>query len=409
MAKKTAIFLCSIFFVSLAIRVLFNVYYVGLDIAPQQSVLLATDEGKYHKLAKALLHGEGFGRSAWTPPGFPLMLSGLYRVCGENIAYARLAQTVLSSLTVLLIFFLGLFIYGRGTGFIAASIASVYPFFVFWTGAVITETLFVFLCVAGILSLSYYFKTGKMVWNCCGGLILGYAALTRPVALTLPVFLLFAYYLFFRDWKRTIISVVMWGVMFTAVIAPWTIRNYAIFKEIIPITTQSGMNLLNGINSIVLQDPSKTGELMYKELPEYKKLPIGDEVMMEEQAGAIAKAYYRTLLKEDKGLLLRIEWEKFKHFWALYPQNRGTAAKVISVLSFGGLLPFFIIGLLASRKNKNSYLLFSFILNILCIAMIYFANIRYRFPIEPFYIIYAAYGIVLTWGAWRFSATNNKD
>jgi hypothetical protein len=401
MVKKTGMFLCVLFLASLIIRVAFNVYYVGLQAAPGTSVLRASDEGKYHDRAVALARGEGFGGSAHTPPGLPIMLGGIYKMFGENIAFARLAQTLLSSLMVIFLFFIARFVFGERTGFVAASIASIYPFFVFWTGAVITETLFVFLCAAGVLSVLCYLRKGKVAWNVLGGLILGYAALTRPVGLTMPVFVFFSYGLFFRDIKKAVTGILIFSALFAMVILPWTLRNYVVFKKIVPVATGSGVNLLNGMNSVVLNDPRQVGEILYKGLPEYLNLEQGDEVTQDRQAGAIARAYYRVALEENPRVFLRIEWEKFKDFWAIFPKYRGTGAKIISLMSFGLLLPFFIVGLCASMNNKITYLLFFFIFNIFFIGMVYYANIRYRFPIEPFYIVYAAYGMVKAEGLVR--------
>jgi hypothetical protein len=406
MVKKTGMLLCMLFFASLIIRLAFNVYCVGLQTAPGTSVLRASDEGKYHDRAVALARGEGFGNSAHTPPGLPIMLSGIYKVFGENIAFARLIQTLLSSLMVIFLFFIARFVFGERAGFVAASIASIYPFFVFWTGAVITETLFVFLCVAGVLSVLCYLRKDKGAWNVLGGLIFGYAALTRPVVLTMPVFIFLSYLLYFRNIKKAVMSILVFVVLFAAVILPWTIRNYIVFKKIVPIATISGVSLLNGMNSIILNDPSEVGEIVYKDLPEYLNLAQADEVTTDRQAGKIARAYYRAVIDQDPRLLLRIEWEKFKDFWAVSPKYRGTGAKIISLMSFGVLLPFFIVGLCTSMNNKAAYLLFFFIFNIFCIGMIYYANIRYRFPMEPFYIVYASYGIVKFAGS--ISSFGNK-
>jgi hypothetical protein len=309
---------------------------------------------------------------------------------------------------VIFLFFIARLVFGEKTGLIAASIASIYPFFVFWTGAVITETLFVFLYAVGALSVLYYLRKGKVVWNILGGLIFGYAALTRPVGLTMPVFVFFSFWLFSRDIKKAVTGILIFSAFFAMVILPWTLRNYVVFKKVIPVATGSGVNLLNGINSVVLNDPRQVGEVLYKGLPEYLNLEQTDEATKDRQAGAIARAYYRTVMKENPRLLLRIEWEKFKDFWAIFPKYRGTGAKIISLMSFGVLLPFFIVGLCTSMNNKITYLLFFFIFNTFCIGMVYYANIRYRFPMEPFYVIYAAYGIVKLEGLVR-SFRNEKQ
>jgi hypothetical protein len=78
------------------------------------------------------------------------------------------------------------------------------------------------------------------------GVVFGIAALTKTQALLLPAVL--AIPLFkcgIRPWLRT---VVLTGLVMTAAILPWTIRNYLVFGAFVPVSTNGGYTLLTGNN-----------------------------------------------------------------------------------------------------------------------------------------------------------------
>jgi hypothetical protein len=98
-------------------------------------------------------------------------------------------------------------------------------------------------------------------------------------------------------------------------------------------------------------------------------------------------------------------FSEFFHFWKLYPdrvttKNEFTDWKMtfISVVSFGPILLLGFIGVITSfsRWQKTSLL----ILTIMSFALGYsffHPQVRYRIPIEPYLIIFAAYGFYVMW------------
>ncbi|HOL22878.1 MAG TPA: hypothetical protein PLQ41_08530, partial [bacterium] len=86
---------------------------------------------------------------------------------------------------------------------------------------------------------------------------------------------------------------------------------------------------------------------------------------------------------------------KFKRFWNVIP-NASEFTKpiyrIVSVFSFGIMLPFFILGFFITLKNKKMWFIHSLIILFTVFHIIFLSSIRYRVPIEPFYIIIAVYG-----------------
>ena len=117
------------------------------DPAPQ----LAGDALWYHASAVSLAAGEGYVHyftrqptAAW-PPGYPLMLAGLYLMVGPSILAAKLLNVALAAGSVLLTYLIACELRRPVAGLLAAAILAVFPGWVLFAPLVLSEALFVFL------------------------------------------------------------------------------------------------------------------------------------------------------------------------------------------------------------------------------------------------------------------------
>jgi hypothetical protein len=115
------------------------------------------DQVSYDSLAQRVLggHGFSFGEKHWpaTPADAPtahwsflytLYLSGVYALFGPNALPARLIQAVLAGvLQTWLMWRLGKRVFGPTAGLLAAAFSAVYIYFVYYAGALITETFYI--------------------------------------------------------------------------------------------------------------------------------------------------------------------------------------------------------------------------------------------------------------------------
>ena len=140
--KRVIIILAAIFLLSLAIRTYFA---LTCDAIPDYS-----DMARYSEEALK----RGFPTSL--PPGYPLFLRVIYAIFGAyNYTAVFVIQGIISSLTVLLIYWVGDRIRSATTGLIAAGVSAVYPNFIVYNLTTLTETigvLFVMLLLAAIVS-----------------------------------------------------------------------------------------------------------------------------------------------------------------------------------------------------------------------------------------------------------------
>lgn len=129
--------------------------------APELNVERQSETRKrlYDKRAKALRRARGSKEKrahaaalekpqVTPPPGYPLFLKSIYGIFGTaNYTAVFLVQAVLSTLSVLGIWFVASRTGGRAAGLVAAAIAAVYPNFVIYNLTTLTEAVGVFMVV----------------------------------------------------------------------------------------------------------------------------------------------------------------------------------------------------------------------------------------------------------------------
>jgi len=346
------------------------------------------DEYEYFNMVKNFLSGKGLivGEmlKSFRPPLYPLFLSLFYGM-GCSLITIRIIQVIISSFTVLLIYITGKKIFGEKVGFISAIISVLYPFFIFYTGFILTETLFIFLIVVTIyfyiLTLESDKYEIKYLIQC--GIYSGLSSLCRPTIE--PFFLIFLLFLLMEkaNFKIKIKKILIASSFFILTLSPWIIRNYVIFKKFIPATTMGGWVFWEGNNP-----KSEGGPCSY--------FPKNILKMEETKRNSYLYSLAIEEIKKNPKRFIWLLYNKFKRFWNIVPnasQFQKLFYRIISILSFGLLLPFFIIGFFLSLKKKKGLIIHAFIVYFTAFHIVFLASIRYRVAIEPFYIIFAVYGL----------------
>lgn len=218
---------------------------IGLDSRPP-----VLDELAYLRLAQTLVN-EGRFDTTFRPPLYPALIA-FWLWSGVGVLGVRLTQVVLSALSVWLTFRLAQRAAPDtpGAALLAAALVAFHPTLVMFSHRLWSETTFIFLLLAA-LDLLMGALNRRAVWL-TAGLLLGAAALTRPVILPfLP--LLGAWALIQlrrtgveRPWLKAAGRLALLGVGVTCVVAPWTIRNFRQTGDFVLVTTNSAFNLLVG-------------------------------------------------------------------------------------------------------------------------------------------------------------------
>lgn len=384
--RKYAYVLLVIVLVALALRVGF--------VLTMENEFYFPDSDDYHLVAKNLLEGKGLimgqARKSYRPPGYPVFLSAIYLVFGYATLPIRITQALISALTTVLIYKLAKKLFGKLEGYVAAGISAIYPFFIFFSGLVLYETLLIFLLVLFITFIHQaYYKS--LLWAVFAGALAGVIAMVSPGMALLPIFMCAMFILFLRLKRWVCVFSILLAMMFL-VMAPWVVRNYKIHNELVILTTQSGYTLYEGAGDFATGGPR--GAFMtfpdkeyYQELSETEK----DSYLKGLAIEAISKEPLRFIK------LSLIKCARMWNFVINYERYRKWSYNLASILSYGPVLILGLIGIgiLISQKNRAAVILLCApILYKTLIHMIFVGSIRYRIVVMPFMIILAAYSLL---------------
>jgi len=171
--------------------------------------------------------GFDWAPTAHWPPGYPLLLAGIYWLFGPSLFAAKVANALLGSATVLLTYRIGCELGRPRTGLVAAAVLALFPGDVLFAPTILSEALFAALFSAALwlfLRASNRASTRTRVWIVFG-LLLGAAALVRGTAVVmLPIFTLtwLARGTTLRRTMRYSAAAVAGLVL---ALVPWTVRN----------------------------------------------------------------------------------------------------------------------------------------------------------------------------------------
>ena len=350
--------------------------------------LFFPDSFRYHQIGVGLAEGRGYS-SAFTAPLYPLFLSGIYRIFGDSYLSVRIIQSLVGTASVFLIYLLGKNIFSIKVGLIASFISAFCPFFIFFTGLLLTETLFMFLLLSLIYLLQKMLAMKRFGYAVAAGLVAGLCVLIKPL---IAYFLPFAFLVFFiaHGNKRPLIGygfLIM--ILAGAVLSPWIIRNYQQFGKFIPLTTGGGITLYESNN------PWATGGPGYENIVWTEEMRRMDEVKLDRHFRREAVKF----IVNNPRRTIQLAGIKFKRFWNVVPnveEYRDLKHNLISLLSYGPVLLLAIWGMIEGRRRgRELAILYLPIVFFSLVHLVILGSIRYRVPITPYLILFAGYGITV--------------
>lgn len=188
---------------------------------------------KQHNTFSPSLPGEEVRPDAFVAPVYPAFIS-LFLVSPPTdrmLVNIGLFQAMLGTVTVFFTYLLFQALGNRWMGFAAATLTAISPHLVSLTVYMLTETLFTFLMLAGLLGLTYAFTRDKAILAILSGALLGMAALTRSTLEYFPIFILLigsALAFFGRCNREQLTRIIQFSGIAVLVIAIWKIRNFLV-------------------------------------------------------------------------------------------------------------------------------------------------------------------------------------
>ena len=372
-----------IFILALLTRILFNIFYVGIDDVPVADAL------DYHQIALNLLNN-GTYSSITRAPMMPFLITILYKFFGVHYFIVRIVLSIISAFTCVIVYKIARKVFDEQTALIAAFISSIYWMMFFWSGFLLTETLCTFFLTLAVLYLTKSVRHPSVRHFIYSGVSLGCSALAH--ALIFPFFLFIPLWscISYKNNSKLALkscSIILASMFLT--ILPWVVRNYTVTGKFIPITTHSGGTFLGSNNPEVLKHfkggwihPVKSGLLNENEINTYM-----NHLSPEDASILCWKKGINFVLKNPL-FTLKLMFYKFKLFWHLNTDIRFPSLEYFFVLSFA------IYGAAILIKNPaNVSILYLLPLFFTLMSLVFWGDDRIRSPLEPVLVIFSAYGI----------------
>lgn len=368
--------------------------------------MIQLDENAFDATAWSLAASRSFGPPGTVMPPLPPLFFSVFYLVGHYPVLARLGQAAVSTATA---WALGLcareWTGSKLAGRISLAIAAVYPFFIYYSGTLLSESLYVACLTAGMLELGRAVRGPRGVLPAAkAGLWLGAAALARAEGAFIWAVLwaLGAAAAARRvwPWKSWAVAAACWALP----ILGWCARNKATAGRF-ALDLHGGRTLLHGTMFFELNemDTAYAEEALQREAwyQEAQALPEGER-------DALFKAKAFAFMRENPWRTLSQWRRKFVNFWRFYPRtdkvyadddkSRPAAGMDRTLLTAVSLLfePWLILGgiiglALLTRSEPAAFAMPLFVLGTMGIHLISVSQMRYRLPATPWLILGAAW------------------
>ena len=376
-----------LFSAALVVRLLY--ISAGIEVPPQ-------DTPDYDEIAHNLLAGDGFVASsnwfgyqlrAWRSPLYPLLLAGIYGTVGDSHAAVRVVQALLGALTVVFVYFLARRLQPASAP-VVGWLTVFYEPLVSATNEVMTEVLFTMLLVAGVTAAIEARHRQGWCWTSAAGLLIGLAALTRPVGLlAAPAILAVNAWEDWRGqrhWRQWLPPAALLSAGVVAAMLPWTMRNAAVLGAFVPATTHGGFIVARSNADHPAWRQEHGWRIDQQIFDRYPGELERDRRWMAQGVGWIAA---------NPGAWLQLVGERFLRFFYVFRPDYNAAFVI--------LLPFLLVGMWRHGPDPDFRQLVAVVaLSMSVFSVILYGSTRFRLPLEPFFLVFAGIAAVDGWRRW---------
>jgi tetratricopeptide (TPR) repeat protein len=397
---------------------------------------LGLDAKFYDQWAREVARGEAPPGAFFMSPLYAYFLAGLYRLFGRDLALVRLIQAGLGSFSAVLLYLLGRAVFDRRVGVVAGLLAATYGAFIFYDGSVLMTPLLVILNLVALVLLLRSDETGRPGPFVLAGVAVGVSAIGRAAVLMfVPVALAWIWVGKGAVWKglatlrgpaagrggsrraassagrrreRRLLAAVLFLLGVALVVAPVTVRNYVVSGDLVPITSNGGLNFYIGNSEISTGGYVKPDDLDIVTDPDGAAIAERD-VGRELKPSEVSAYWYgraRRFIVAQPGAWLKLVVRKLSFVLSSYElpqlenyyfQKRYSALLSLPLPGFAVVAPLGLIGLAISLRRRRAQLLGFFFLTYVVSIAAFFVVARYRLPAVPALIAGASYFLFEVW------------
>lgn len=358
----------------------------------------------------------------WQPPFYPYFLALFCWLFPEHYFVAiRLVQSLLGTASCILVYLVARPLARPAAARIAAGSAAAYSVFIYFEGELLAVPLEIFLDLLLLHRLLSAVQGQRRRDWVASGAIGGLASLTRPnILLFIGTFLLWVSW---RDRRRPTLSQrpsllqkwLMISLPLVLVILPVTLRNYFIGHDAIFISANSGVNFYIGNNAAYDSTVAIHPGMHWEELV-MEPVRAGFRAPSARSAFFFRKAF-AFILDHPLGygaLLLKKLWlfwsgPEIKRNQDIYYSRHYSLLLRLLLWDWGIAFPFGLIGPLSlvglglswRCSTPSLSLLRLYALSYMGSVLLFFVTDRYRAPVVPVLMIFAAWAAVELFGRVR--------
>ena len=353
---------------------------------------------------------EGMTLYAYRMPGYPFILAVWYKLFGWKPINAMVLNLLAELCTGCMVFLIAYILFGKKTALIAQALWSVQ---ILWVTSLMTEPVFtaLLLCATAMLVMHKPFRSPVSALEY--GILVAASVFVRPLGLASlgAVVLLHVR----RIKKHMALLCLTMAILPTVIgIGAWTYRNYRIFGEMVPLSTNFGRHNAPDFG------------IDYEETYVEMRAKGENEAAINKALTQAVVEQVRTKPFKAASIYLKRIWDLFAlpalsyvEQGLLWPQRFSapeTRRWVYSIYrsfyyQYHFVYSFALIGfamLVRRREIWNGFFL-TFVVSILWHALVSKGNLRFAAPLYPFLCIFAGVSLklLLTYMATLFGRRQN--
>lgn len=391
------------------------------------------DSKTYHLQALDLLGNGWLGRKVfWQAPFYPYFLAACYSFIEEKARFfdVRVIQAVIAALNAVLLYRFGRRKLGHGVGFGAAVAAAFYGPLIYYDAEMLAPVLIVFFYLLLALTLDRAFEAGKIGWWPVAGALNSLAALSHGLGLLIAPFVCL-----YGLWGRLmrpmalrprLMAVALFISGAAVVVAPVTLRNRLVGGEWVLISHNGPINFYIGnhpdYDRMVGLRPGLEWQTLARDLTQDESASVQKSSRRYtrdtlENIRRHPAAVARVWLKKVR---LFFRADEIKRDYPIYPVREyspflralmwvwpGPGGVLGLGFPFGVVLPLAAMGWWVLRRQGRRIAALELILiGHFSANLLFFICSRYRIPIAPFLLLYAAAGVdhLVRRKIWQFAS-----
>ncbi len=374
--------------------------------------VLLGDGQSYDAWAQQILQDFWGKQAFFQAPLYPYFLALCYAVFGRDLVLVRVVQMFLGAASCVLLARATRTFFSKRVGIVAGYLLALYGPALFFDGIVQKASLDLFLTTSLLFWLALLEEHKQRRFALAAGITLGCLGLTRENALIwLPCLLLWFAWRGRAELFATARARLLPFALGTAlVLAPVALRNWVVARELVLTTSQFGQNFYIGNNANAdgsyqsLRFGHGGAEAERRDATELAETALGRKLGPAEVShywtqralGFIAQEpakWARLLLK--KCLLVFNARELADSDEPLVYEDESWLLRGLSLIfSFRCLFPLALAGMVVTRREQAPRVLHVLWPTLAASAALFFVFARYRYPLVPLLLPFAAVALL---------------